>query len=218
MERLGWITVNSAPRRLSCPWRVWSLALAGCPIRAQGVACPGQLFGAQIRGLFMLQSGQQQRGKAVQLGPSRHSQGFLTCGHFKRAPPSSLRVILPPWELPLGQPSLYLRTSCWMPRSEESRLEVTQGYYFLFFIFIQLTSQSALHASIPFIHRSLPPLLHLSIHPLLQPSMHPCTHPPILPHSFVKYWGHTSQVYKFAVKHLDLKSGSNRLYDLMQVT
>ena len=129
----------------------------------------------------MLQSGQQQRGKTVQLGLSRHSRGFSTGGYFKRAPPSSLRVTLSPWEPSLGRPSLYLCTWCWMLRGEESRLEVTQGYSFLFFIFIHLPSQSALHPSIPFIHHSLPPLLHLSIHPLLQPSIHPSIYPPIHP-------------------------------------
>ena len=152
--------------------------MAGFPIRAQGVACSGQLFRAQIRGLFMLQSGQQQRGKTVQPGLSRHSQGFLTGGHFKRAPPSSLRVTLPPWEPSLGQPSLYLCTSRWMLRGEESRLEVTQGHSFLFFIFIQLPSQSALHPSIA---PSLPSSICPSIPSFNHPSIHLPTHPSIHP-------------------------------------
>lgn len=104
-------------------------------------------------------------------GPSRHSQDCLTWGHFKWAPPGSLRAP------PLAQPSLYLRSSRWMLGCGESRLEVTQGTTSCSLLSSSWpASQPFIHTS-PFIRCSLPPLLYLSIHPLLQPPIHPFTNP-----------------------------------------
>lgn len=75
-------------------------------------------------------------------------------------------------------------------------------HHFLFFTFIQLASQSALHPYIP-IHPLLPPSSPLPVHPstpsTTHPSIYQSIHPssftsstypsihPSLPHSFVKY-------------------------------